>query len=196
MASWAGLACGAATVLLMAGCTAAGSNAGSACCGSEGPKTLVIRWQRLVDTKGDTCGRCGDTERSLDEARRLLARALKPLDIPVQLVKTRLTFEQFQRDPGASNQIWIGSATLDEILGAKVGNSACCGACGDNNCRTLTVAGRTYEVIPTPLIVRAGLRVAADLVQPAAPPGECCPSDAATAKPDDLELQPMPWLAR
>jgi hypothetical protein len=191
-----GLLCGAVVVLLVAGCATPGGNASSAGCGDESPKTLVIRWQRLVDIKGDTCGRCGDTERSLDEARRLLARSLKPLDIRAELVKTRLTLEQFKRAPSESNRIWIGDATLDEILGAKAGDSRCCGACGDSNCRTLIIDGRTYETIPSQLIVRAGLRVAANLVQPAPPPSGCCPSDDASSGADTLDLQPMPWLSR
>ncbi len=191
-----GLLCSAAVVVLIAGCAAPGGNASSAGAAPKLPDRLVIRWQRLVDNEGDTCNRCGDTESSLDGACRVLARALKPLDIRVELVTTRLTFEQFKRDPSESNRIWIGDATLDEILGAKAGDSPCCGACGDSNCRTLIVDGRTYETIPSQLIVRAGLRVAADLVQPPAPPGECCPAGGAPAKADGLNLQPMPWLSR
>jgi hypothetical protein len=192
----AGLAGAIAVAFLIGGCASPGGNARSTGCGSEALKKLVIRWQRLVGTKGETCNRCGDTERSLDEARRLLARSLKPLDIRVELVKTQFTLDQFKRAPSESNRIWIGDAALDEILGATAGESACCGVCGDSNCRTLTVDGRTYETIPTQLIVRAGLRVAADLVGPAAPAGACCPSGDGPAKASDPALQPMPWLSR
>lgn len=161
-----GLACcGAAAVLPLAGCANRAQD-----------KTLVIRWQRLVDGKGATCDRCGNTERSIDQAQRLLTASLKPLGMRVQVSKTTLTTEQFKRDPSESNRIWIGDAPLDKILDVKTGDSPCCGSCGDSNCRTLEVDGRTYESIPPELIVRAGLRVAANLVQPAAPIEKCCPS--------------------
>ncbi len=177
-----GLACcGAAAVLTLAGCAS-----------SMQDKTLVIRWQRLVDDKGDTCDRCGNTERSIEDARRMLEASMKPLGIRVKLVTTRLTLKQFKIDPSESNRIWIDDAPLDKILGAKTGDSPCCGACGDSNCRTMMVDGRTYETIPPELIVRAGLRVAADLVQPVTLVESCCPSGDASPKPSDVDLQPMP----
>ncbi len=144
----------------LAGCVGSGgASAGSA-------KTLVIRWQRLTESGGDTCGRCGNTERSVDEAGRLLASSLKPLGIRVSVVKARLTPEQFKLDPGQSNRIWVAEQPLEDILGAKSGMSRCGGCCGDSDCRTTIVDGRAYETIPAELIVRAGLKVAANMVQP------------------------------
>ncbi|MBK8267800.1 MAG: DUF2703 domain-containing protein [Planctomycetes bacterium] len=159
-------------------------------------KTIVIRWQRLVDDKGDTCDRCGNTEQAVEEARRLLTASLKPLGMRVQVVKTSLTEEQFKHAPSESNRIWIGDASLDKILDAKTGDSPCCGSCGDSNCRTMVVDGQTYEAIPPELIVRAGLRVAADLVQPASPAKNCCPSGYSPTRTSDPNLQPMPWLSQ
>ncbi len=131
------------------------------------PDTLVIRWQRLTESSGDTCGRCGNTEQSIDEARRLLTASLKPLGLRVSVEKARLTHEQFKLDPGQSNRIWIGGKSLEDVLGATSGMNRCSGCCGDSDCRTTIVDGRAYETIPPELIVRAGLKVAADLVQPA-----------------------------
>jgi hypothetical protein len=128
--------------------------------------TLAIRWQRLVDTGGGTCDRCGETERSVDEAHRLLAAALQPLGIRVGLAKTQISPEQFKHDPGESNRIWIAEQPLETILGAKTGLSRCSGCCGDSACRTITVVGRTYETVPPELIVRAGLKAAAEMVRP------------------------------
>lgn len=130
-------------------------------------KTLVIRWQRLTEGSGDTCGRCGNTEQSIDEAHRLLAASLKPLGIRVSVEKSRLTPEQFKLDPGQSNRIWIADQPLEDILGAKSGMSRCSGCCGDSDCRTTIVDDRAYETIPPELIVRAGLKVAANVIQPA-----------------------------
>jgi hypothetical protein len=184
-----GLACcGAALVLPLTGCANPGCPVQS--------KTLVIRWQRLVNETGETCGRCGDTERAIDQAQRQLATSLKPLGLRVQVVKTRLTAEQFRQDATESNRIWIGEKPLETILDAKTGVSTCSGFCGGSSCRTTVVDGKTYEVIPPELIVRAGLRMAADLVEPAPPPGACCPSDQGPSKSDATDLQPMPWLSR
>ncbi len=186
-ASWASLACWGAVALLLGGCAGPG--------GSASDRTLVIRWQRLVDETGDTCGRCGNTERSIGEAQRLLAASLKPLGLRVRVVKTQLTAEQFKLDPSESNRIWIGEETLDTILGAKTGASACAGVCGGSPCRTTVIDGRSYETIPAELIVRAGLHVAANLLQPAAPPAACGPASNTPAKASDPDLQPMPWLS-
>jgi hypothetical protein len=181
-----GLACcGAAALLPLAGCASPAQD-----------KTLVIRWQRLVDDKGETCDRCGNTEHAIEEAHRLLTASLKPLGMQVQVVKAPLTDEQFKLDPNESNRIWIGDSSLEKILDAKTGDSPCCGSCGDSNCRTMIVEGRTYEAIPPELIVRAGLRVAADLLQPVEPAKSCCPSGDAPAISGDPNLQPMPWLSR
>ena len=187
-ARWAGLACWGAVALLLGGCA---SPAGPA-----QDKTLVIRWQRLADEAGDTCGRCANTERSITDAQRLLAASLKPLGIRVRVIKTPLTAEQFKLDPSESNRIWIGEEPLDAILGAKTGASACAGVCGGSPCRTTLVDGKSYETIPAELIVRAGLRVAADLLEPVAPPAACGPASDAPAKASDPDLQPMPWLSR
>ena len=130
-------------------------------------KTLVIRWQRLTESSGDTCSRCGNTEQSIDEAGRLLTASLKPTGVRVSVVKERLTPEQFKRDASQSNRIWIAEQPLEDILGAKSGVSRCSGCCGDSDCRTTVVDGRTYETIPPELIVRAGLKVAANMIQPA-----------------------------
>lgn len=156
----AGFCVAMAGLLLMAGCVGAGGGS------LDSAKTLVIRWQRLTESGGDTCGRCGNTERSVDEAGRLLATSFKPLGIRVSVVKARLTPEQFKLDAGQSNRIWIAEQPLEDILGAKSGMSRCSGCCGDSDCRTTIVDGRAYETIPAELIVRAGLKVAANMVQP------------------------------
>ncbi len=140
-------------------------------------KVLTIRWQRLQDTAGQTCNRCGNTEQTIEQAQQLLATALKPLGLRVSIEKSVLTPAQFALDPTQSNRIWIGEEPLETILGAKTGISQCAGVCGTSSCRTIVVDGRTYEAIPPELIIRAGLKVAADMIQPkdTAP---CCGSPA------------------
>lgn len=185
---WAGLACCGAVVFSLSGCANPG--------GAAQDKTLIIRWQRLVDDAGDTCGRCGGTERSIADAQRILTAALKPVGVGVRVIKTQLTAEQFDLDPSESNRIWVGDDPLETVLGASTGASACAGCCGDRPCRTTVVDGRSYDAIPVELIVRAGLRVAADLVQPAAPASACGPGRDGPAETGESDLQPMPWLSR
>lgn len=136
-------------------------------------RVLQVRWQRLLDESNQTCPRCGTTETEVERAIELLRQAMKPLEIEVRLQKEALTPEAFAAAPLESNRIWIGGEPIEWWLAATSGRSQCCDACGDTDCRTMTVEGRTYEAIPVELIVKAGLLAAARLIQPEAPEG-CC----------------------
>lgn len=136
--------------------------------------TLLINWQRLVDEKGRTCDRCGTTEKAVDDAVRQLKRSLKELNIDVVLEKTALTPATFAKDTLQSNRIWIAGEPIEKWLSARSGKSQCCSTCGDSDCRTLSVEGRTYEAIPAELIVRAGLLAGAQMLRGTSQ-GTCCP---------------------
>ena len=123
--------------------------------------TLAIRWQRLLDEGGRTCPRCRGTQAEAEKAVRDLSRALKPLGIRVRPEWRALTWRAFKRNPAASNRIWVGGKPLERWVGGRTDQSPCCGACGDSDCRTMTVGGRSHEVIPSRLIVSAGLLAAA-----------------------------------
>jgi len=125
-------------------------------------KTLTIRWQRLLDENGQTCPRCHDTGDATLRAFAKLRKALAELGIEVQLQTDALGMPLFTKDPLQSNRIWIGQKSLEEWLGATVGQSPCCDACGDAQCRTIKLAD-TYEAIPEKLIIRATLLAAAEL---------------------------------
>jgi hypothetical protein len=146
-------------------------------------KTLNIVWQRLVKD-GQTCGRCGATHEAILGALARLEAALAPLGIrPV--LETRLLDEPtFRDDPSASNRIWIAGKPLEAWLGAQVGNSPCCTICGDLPCRTLEVAGSSFDAIPEHLIVQAGLIAAAGAIEPSQTEGvssACCSNAGAVA---------------
>ncbi len=140
---------------------------------------LTVRWQRLVDERGQTCERCGSTEGELEEAVARLRRSLGVLGVRVILEKKALSPEVFAKDASASNRILLGDRPLEDWLGATVGKSACescCPAVGQKvECRTISVGGQTYEGIPAGLIVRAGLLAGAQLV-PATSARACCPA--------------------
>lgn len=142
---------------LLAGCANPGHHALG-----EGP-AVQIHWQRLVNKQDQTCARCDDTGQAITEAYRKLKRSLKPLGIRVVLEKTALSPAEFAANPLESNRILISGKPLEEWLSATSGQSQCSAACGGAACRTLTVGGRTYEAIPSELVVRAGLLAAAQL---------------------------------
>lgn len=131
-------------------------------------KELTIKWQRLIDDQGQTCARCAGTGDSILTAAEMLRNALAPLGIAVTPEMTALSRAEFMDAPLESNRVWIADKPLEEWLAAEVGQSPCCGSCGDQECRTVSVHEHSYEVIPTELVVKAGLLAAAELI---APPG-------------------------
>ena len=136
-------------------------------------KTLKIQWQRLV-IDDQTCQRCGATEAEVDRAFQSLKQSLNPLGIEVVLEKTAIKQADFQKNPSQSNLILIGGRSLEEWLQARTGQSACCGPCGDAECRTIETQDTIYETIPAELIIKAGLIAAGQLFN-AKGGHSCCP---------------------
>jgi hypothetical protein len=130
-------------------------------------KPLHIVWQRLVDSKGRTCARCGATREALERAVAKLKDALAPLGLEPALETREISDAAFHRDPSASNRIWIANRPLEEWLGARSGSSRCCSVCGDAECRTVEVGETVFEEIPEELILRAALVAAAQAFAPA-----------------------------
>lgn len=126
-------------------------------------KVLEVRWQRLV-TGRKTCPRCSSTGKELETAVSKLRRSLKPLGIRVALKKARLSLSEFRREPGASNRIFFNGLPLEGLINAKTGKSPCCDVCGEAECRTVKTGGRAYEVVPSALVIRAGLVAASRLI--------------------------------
>jgi hypothetical protein len=123
---------------------------------------LPILWQRLVKD-GATCDRCGGTYAELQKALAALYRELHPRGIEPFVELREIDEATFRADPSASNRIWIAGVPLEDWLGAGLGTSRCCAACGDADCRTVMVDETTFETIPADLIVRAARRAAAAL---------------------------------
>ena len=146
-------------------------------------KTLTIRWQRLVDEEGQTCERCGSTEKEVRTALASLRKSLAALRIHVVLEEKALSPEVCAKDISQSNRIWVGERPLEEWLDAQVGKSPCGFCCADLGetveCRTVTVGVKTYEAVPAELIIKAGLLAGAQLLE--APSSDtCCPTPTST----------------
>ena len=162
-------------------------------------KVLPIKWQRLVDEKGQTCERCESTGKEVEKAFQSLKESLAPLGIKVTFEEKALDPMTIAKDVSQSNRILVGKRPLEEWLDARVGKSPCgfcCAELGDDvECRTVEVDGRTYEMIPAELVVRAGLLAASQLLAkgPLEPEGEtrtaietpsspCCPKTDSISK--------------
>lgn len=131
-------------------------------------KTLQIVWQRLVYA-GETCPRCAGTGDEVERAVQTLRAQLMPLGIEPVLETRAIDDAAFKANPSESNRVWIAGKPMEEWVSAKVGSSPCCSVCGDNECRTVEVAGASYEVVPEDLLVKAGLIAALTInAQPAA----------------------------
>jgi hypothetical protein len=128
-------------------------------------KTLIIRWQRLVSKAGQTCARCADTGKTVENAYYKLKKSLVELNIEVELKKETLDFSIFTKDPLQSNRIWIAGKPLEEWIGATVGASQCCDVCKDSECRTIAIDQNIFEIIPEKLIIKAALLAAAELLK-------------------------------
>jgi hypothetical protein len=110
------------------------------------------------------------------------------LGIDVILKQKSLSPQECARDISESNRILIADRPLEEWLGAEVGQSPCGSCCSklgeDVECRTVSVGGETYEVIPAELIVKAGLLAASEIMQ-APSPGACYPSHGKPGAADE-----------
>ena len=124
-------------------------------------KSLSIVWQRLVDSKGQTCDRCGATYKELKQAIKKLETSLEPLGIEPIIEIREIDSARFANDPSQSNRIWIDDKPLEEWLSAGVSSSRCCNVCGDSECRTIELDNEVFEAIPAELILKAGLLAAA-----------------------------------
>lgn len=138
------------------GCSTFGQDA------SINKNILKIKWQRLI-FEGETCPRCGSTEKELDEAISTLRQSLAPLGIEIVLEKEELPVSEFKKDPLQSNRIWINNRLLEDWIGGEVGHSPCCDVCGSHECRTVEVKGQVFEVISADMIIKAGLTAASQL---------------------------------
>lgn len=94
----------------------------------------------------------------------ILKQSFAPRGLDIILEKAVIDSDTFAKDPLVSNRVWIDDLPLEEWLKAKVGKSPCCsGSCRNEECRTITLEGRTYEMVPAELIIEAGLIAASQL---------------------------------
>ncbi len=138
-------------------------------------KQMPIVWKRLVKG-GATCTRCGKTGRELEAAVAKLAASLRPMGIEPVLETREIDEDAFKEMPSESNRVWIAGKPIEEWLDANVGMSRCCSVCGESDCRTLELGGRTYEAIPEEQFIKAGLMAGSQMMTAASPQDKCATS--------------------
>lgn len=119
---------------------------------------IFIKWQRLLDEKGETCDRCNKTYQNLEEALSIMKPLLDKLDIDLIFEKVAISLDDFKKNPLSSNQILIDGAPIEEILSLKIGQSSCCGPCGDSECRTIIEDDKEVEEVPVKTILKSILK--------------------------------------
>lgn len=127
-------------------------------------KKIEITWQRLVDEKGDTCDRCNKTYLNLESAIEKLKPLLDTIGIEVSFNKKTLSMEEFKKHPLSSNVIIINGKKIEDILNLKIGQSSCCGPCGDSECRTVIDESEEKEEIEERLIIKAFLKEVVEII--------------------------------
>lgn len=127
-------------------------------------RKIEITWQRLVDEKGTTCDRCNKTYINLESAIEKLKPLFQNLDIQVNFKKRVLSMEEFKKNPLSSNEIIINGKKIENVLNLKVGQSCCCGPCGDSECRTVIDESGEKEEIEERLIIKAFLKEVVEII--------------------------------
>jgi len=121
-------------------------------------KHVRVEWRHL-DEKGDTCLRCSETGKTLQEVITGLQKELIAKNVKIIFKETKLSKNQI----GQSNMILINDTPLEQILsGVNVSKNYCqscsCLTGTDVYCRTIEYKGKHYEEIPEALIRKAILQ--------------------------------------
>lgn len=127
-------------------------------------KKLDIIWQRLVDERGETCDRCYKTYINLESALEKLTPLLDKVDVKIKFQKKALSMDEFKKNPLSSNEIIINGKKIEQILNLKVGQSCCCGPCGDSECRTVIDDTGEKEEVEERLIIKAILKEVVEII--------------------------------
>lgn len=118
-------------------------------------KHLEIEWRHL-EKEGNTCVRCSDTGRALEEVMADLSEECRPCGWEIFFKEIKLT----GKDIAESNMILFNGVPIEEILpGARASESYCASCCeftgAPTSCRTVEYESRSYETIPESLIRQA-----------------------------------------
>ncbi len=123
-------------------------------------KQLDIEWRHL-DVDGNTCKRCSNTGKTLEQTVIDLMQECALHGVQVVYRETKLSVEVLPQ----SNMLLINGVALESLLPDASADSSHCASCCEFTrkptfCRTVKYQGQTYESIPAALIREAACRVA------------------------------------
>ncbi len=122
-------------------------------------KRLEIEWRHL-DKEGNTCIRCSDTGKTLEEVIAELKKECSRHDVQIVFRETKLS----EQDIRESNKVLFNGIPIEALLPGAMASENSCESCCDftgreTYCRTVEYEGQTYEAIPGHLIREAACRV-------------------------------------
>ncbi|MBN2543146.1 DUF2703 domain-containing protein [bacterium] len=154
-------------------------------------KTLSIKWQKYLAASDSSCCRFTNTEKELEKAVSTLEKTLAPLGISVELEADEINKEDFLKDPTQANVIWLADKRIEDWLSADIGKAKCDKLSTelgkDIECRTIMLDGKTYDSIPSELIVKAALLASSEMLTASPIEHDCvnkeCPHKKAAVCP-------------
>lgn len=134
-------------------------------------KLLDIEWRRL-DKEGNTCLRCSDTGKTLEQVVEELADECSKHGVRIRFRETKLS----EKEIPESNKILFNGVVFEDLLAGVVASQNRCASCcelisEETYCRTVEHEGQTYEAIPAGLI----RQVACKLLDCCPPPSKLFP---------------------
>jgi hypothetical protein len=127
-------------------------------CSRDSGKTIVISWQHAKQEVCLGCKKPGLDEDGIKSAAKSLEKRLTDKGIKVKWVEK----DPDPKAPAGTNDIWVCDIPVATWLGGQVATRPCCQG---SVSRSMALDGRTYEVIPAELVVRAGLSAADMLIE-------------------------------
>ena len=131
---------------------------GSDCCGTGKPGRELVLDFLYLDL--NTCDRCQDTDSSLDEALKDVARVLETTGVSVKVNKVNVISQEQAEEHKFMSSPTIRINGQDIQLDVRESECQACGdLCGDDvDCRVWTYQGREFSSPPKALIVEAILK--------------------------------------
>jgi hypothetical protein len=123
-------------------------------------QTVTLRW---LETANPAKESCGIQEKELNKAVKTLQKSLHKSGVSVELGRVNFTGAKPAGENASALGLWINNKPFESWVKASVSDPS-----EANPCQETTVEGVTYKLIPSELIVKAGMSAAENLGRPSA----------------------------